>query len=161
MTRGYGAPQLRTLLSIEYVPAFEKPDRDHDGIPDSEDACPDAPGVRDPDPKKNGCPPVKAPLDRDGDGIIDTEDACPDDAGPRTSDPRTNGCPDRDKDGIPDKLDACPDVPGVADPDPAKNGCATPRSRSISPTSMCGAAASTRRSRCRCRSSSATRRPAW
>jgi outer membrane protein OmpA-like peptidoglycan-associated protein len=32
------------------------PDRDHDGILDSEDACPDQPGLRDPDPKKNGCP---------------------------------------------------------------------------------------------------------
>jgi outer membrane protein OmpA-like peptidoglycan-associated protein len=123
LTRGYGAPQIRGLLSVEYVQAYEKPDRDKDGIIDSEDACPDVPGVRDPDPKKNGCPPVTAPLDTDGDGIIDSEDACPTEAGPRTGDPATNGCPDRDKDGIVDKLDACPDVPGVKDPDPKKNGC--------------------------------------
>ena len=123
LTRGYGAPQLRALLSLEYVPAYEKPDRDRDGILDGEDACPDVPGVRDPDPKKNGCPPPQAPADRDGDGIADTEDACPDEAGPHTGDPSTNGCPDRDKDGIVDKIDACPDVPGVADPDPKKNGC--------------------------------------
>lgn len=123
LTRGYGAPQLRALLSVEYVPAYEKPDRDHDGIPDSEDACPDVPGVRDPDPKKNGCPPPAAPLDRDHDGIIDSDDACPDDPGPHTNDPKTNGCPDKDKDGIVDRWDACPDIPGVADPDPKKNGC--------------------------------------
>jgi outer membrane protein OmpA-like peptidoglycan-associated protein len=121
LTRGYGAPQLRALLSLEYVPAYEKPDRDHDGVFDVEDACPDVPGVRDPDPKKNGCP--VAPPDADNDGILDLEDACPNQPGPRTSDPTTNGCPDRDKDGIVDKLDACPTVPGVKDPDPKKNGC--------------------------------------
>ena len=32
------------------------PDRDHDGIPNDTDACPDEPGKPDPDPKKNGCP---------------------------------------------------------------------------------------------------------
>jgi outer membrane protein OmpA-like peptidoglycan-associated protein len=31
-------------------------DRDGDGIPDSEDACPDAPGPHTDDPKTNGCP---------------------------------------------------------------------------------------------------------
>jgi outer membrane protein OmpA-like peptidoglycan-associated protein len=31
-------------------------DRDKDGIPDAEDACPDFAGPRSPDPKKNGCP---------------------------------------------------------------------------------------------------------
>jgi outer membrane protein OmpA-like peptidoglycan-associated protein len=31
-------------------------DRDGDGIPDNEDACPDEPGVPGPEPKKNGCP---------------------------------------------------------------------------------------------------------
>jgi outer membrane protein OmpA-like peptidoglycan-associated protein len=32
------------------------PDRDGDGILDSDDACPDVPGPSNPDPKKNGCP---------------------------------------------------------------------------------------------------------
>jgi outer membrane protein OmpA-like peptidoglycan-associated protein len=63
-------------------------DRDGDGIPDAEDACPDVPGVRTDNPKTNGCP-----SDRDGDGIPDAEDACPDAPGPHTSDPKTNGCP--------------------------------------------------------------------
>ena len=95
------------------------PDRDHDGIPDAEDACPDVPGVRTDDPKTNGCPP-----DRDHDGIPDAEDACPDVPGVRTDDPKTNGCPlDSDGDGIPDTEDACPHERGPRDPDPKKNGC--------------------------------------
>ncbi len=32
------------------------PDRDGDGIPDAEDACPDQKGPPNKDPKKNGCP---------------------------------------------------------------------------------------------------------
>ncbi len=64
------------------------PDRDHDGVPDDKDACPDVKGVRTSDPRTNGCPP-----DRDGDGIIDSEDACPDEKGPRDADPKKNGCP--------------------------------------------------------------------
>ena len=34
------------------------PDRDKDGVPDTEDACPDVPGVHTDDPKTNGCPPA-------------------------------------------------------------------------------------------------------
>jgi outer membrane protein OmpA-like peptidoglycan-associated protein len=37
-----------------------KNDRDNDGILDAVDACPDVPGVASPDPKNNGCPPVKS-----------------------------------------------------------------------------------------------------
>jgi outer membrane protein OmpA-like peptidoglycan-associated protein len=39
-------------------PVADAPDRDHDGVPDAEDACPDVPGVRSDDPKTNGCPPA-------------------------------------------------------------------------------------------------------
>ncbi len=36
-------------------------DRDGDGVPDVKDACPDQPGVADPDPARNGClPPAPA-----------------------------------------------------------------------------------------------------
>ena len=85
------------------------------------DACPDEPGVADPDPKKNGCPP---PKDRDGDGVVDDVDACPDVKGVPTNDPNTNGCPpDTDGDGITDDQDACPAEKGPRDPDPTKNGC--------------------------------------
>ena len=123
LTRGYGAPQIRGLFSLEYVPQYEKPDRDKDGIVDSEDACPDQAGPANPDPRKNGCPLPKPPSDRDKDGILDNDDACPDQPGPRTNVASTNGCPDKDKDGIPDAIDACIDVPGLPDVDPKKNGC--------------------------------------
>jgi outer membrane protein OmpA-like peptidoglycan-associated protein len=106
---------------FEWCPSVD--DRDHDGIYDQDDACPDVPGVRDPDPKKNGCPP---PNDRDGDGIIDSDDACPDIPGVRSDDPSKNGCPippDRDKDGIVDHDDDCPDIPGPRSDVPGKNGC--------------------------------------
>lgn len=124
LTRGFGSPIARTVFNIEFVPpvaAPPPPDRDHDGIIDSEDACPDVPGVRSNDPAKNGCP---LPKDRDGDGITDDVDACPDTPGVASDDPKKNGCPsDRDHDGILDQQDACPDTPGVNNPDPKKNGC--------------------------------------
>jgi OmpA-OmpF porin, OOP family len=128
-----GSPGFRAILGLDWIPAIEKPkpviaDRDGDGIPDTEDACPDAPGVRTTDPKTNGCPPPPPPpADRDGDGIADNDDACPDVPGIKTDDPKTNGCPsDRDKDGIYDKDDACPDVPGIKTDDPKTNGCPPP-----------------------------------
>ena len=89
---------------------FGNTDRDNDGIPDKEDACPDTPGL----PEFQGCP------DTDGDGVPDKDDQCPDVAGPKEN----NGCPwpDTDNDGVLDKDDACPTVPG-----PAENkGCPWP-----------------------------------
>ncbi|MCU0654869.1 MAG: OmpA family protein [Polyangiaceae bacterium] len=131
--------------------SVEDPDRDGDGIADRVDACPELPGEKSDDPKKNGCPPDKdgdgivdrvdacplepgeksddpkkngCPPDRDGDGIADREDACPAVVGMKNEDPRKNGCPpDRDGDGIADAEDACPQTPGVKDADPKKNGC--------------------------------------
>ena len=129
LTRGFGSPELRTVLSAEWAPAADV-DTDKDGILDSEDACPTIPGVRTSDPKTNGCPPPPPPSDRDGDTIIDPLDACPDVPGVKTDDPKTNGCPsDRDKDGIIDQLDACPDVPGVKTDDPKTNGCPPDRDK--------------------------------
>jgi OOP family OmpA-OmpF porin len=131
LVKGFGAPVYRALFGIEWAPGYVKPDRDNDGIPDDEDACPDVPGVRTDDPKTNGCPIATVARDRDGDGIPDDQDACPDVPGVRTDDPKTNGCPppapDRDKDGIPDKEDACPDVPGIRTNDPKTNGCPSDR----------------------------------
>jgi outer membrane protein OmpA-like peptidoglycan-associated protein len=132
LTRGFGTPQFRVLLSAEWVPAIAEPpaDRDGDGVLDREDACPDTAGVRTDDPKTNGCPPP--PPDRDHDGILDAEDACPETPGVKTDDPKTNGCPppppDRDKDGVVDAEDACPDTPGVRTDDPKTNGCPPPPS---------------------------------
>ncbi len=107
LTRAYGEPAVRVLLSAEWVTLPEAPpppmpaappppsDRDHDGIPDTDDACPDVPGVKTDDPKTNGCPP-----DRDHDGIVDAEDACPVVPGVYSEDPKKNGCPlPKDTDG--------------------------------------------------------------
>ena len=74
------------------------PDTDGDGIPDDQDSCVLIPGLA----KFNGCP------DTDGDGTPDKTDECPLVAGPIS----LHGCPDRDGDGIVDKDDQCPDVPG-------------------------------------------------
>ena len=122
LTRGLGSPAFRLLASFEWAPSAAPPDRDHDGVIDPEDACPDIPGPRSKDPKQNGCPIQ----DRDRDGILDKDDACPDLYGAPDPDPKRNGCPpvgDRDGDRILDDVDACPDEPGEPNEDPAKNGC--------------------------------------
>ena len=119
---------------------FGNTDRDKDGIPDKDDACPDVPGLPEfqgcPDTDGDGipdkddqCPEVAGPKenngcpwpDTDGDGVLDKDDKCIDVAGPAEN----NGCPwpDRDGDGILDKDDACPDVPGLA----KYNGCPKPK----------------------------------
>ncbi|HMO62813.1 MAG TPA: OmpA family protein [Ferruginibacter sp.] len=85
------------------------PDSDGDGIADKEDKCPTIVGLK----KYNGCPIP----DSDGDGINDEEDKCPQTAGLA----RYAGCPipDTDKDGINDEEDKCPTLPGTT----ANNGC--------------------------------------
>jgi OmpA-OmpF porin, OOP family len=139
LAKGYGTPTARVLGTIEWALPYEKeqepqttpaePDRDHDGIADSQDACPDDYGVASEDPRKHGCP--VPPSDLDNDGIVDAKDACPREPGLLTNDPKTNGCPpppsDRDKDGILDKDDACPDEPGVKSEDPKRHGCPLPK----------------------------------
>ena len=125
LTRAFGTPKFRALLSIEWVEPVEAAappaDRDGDRILDFEDACPDVPGVRTADPKTNGVQRLLR---------IGTRMKCPttwtpvlDVPGIATSDPKTNGCPDRDADKIPDHLDACPDVAGIPTSDPKTNGC--------------------------------------
>lgn len=114
-------------------------DRDHDGIPNERDECPDDPGTMEmmgcPDSDLDGipdkydeCPDVAGKLDlhgcpdTDGDGITDNRDACPELVGP----PELDGCPDSDGDGITDNSDDCPNLAGPADlrgcPDRDKDG---------------------------------------
>jgi hypothetical protein len=50
----FGTPEWRAVVSIEMF--THGSDRDHDGVSDSKDACPDVRGLRSEDPKKNGCP---------------------------------------------------------------------------------------------------------
>ena len=76
------------------------PDSDHDGYIDSEDQCPQEPGVA-----PRGCA-----ADTDSDGVLDKDDFCPREAGPAPK-----GCPDPDPDhdGVPLPCDQCPTEVGV------------------------------------------------
>ncbi len=156
LTSAAGTPDYRVLFGVTYSHDFGPNDRDGDGIPNEEDACPNVPGVPTDNPKTHGCPPdpdsdgdgivdkcddcptvagepreghgCPPPPDRDGDGIADDDDACPDKPGVPTGDPKTHGCPpDRDGDGILDADDACPCVPGVPSKDPRRHGCPADR----------------------------------
>ncbi len=82
-----------------------EPDRDGDGVPDSQDRCP-IEGVRG-QVDKFGCPITN---DRDGDGIPDNLDKCPEAPEDIDKFKDTDGCPDldNDQDQIPDSRDACP-----------------------------------------------------
>jgi hypothetical protein len=75
-------------------------DRDHDGLVDGEDDCPDQAGVTSGVAGQNGCPEkdlagevAEKEPDGDGDGVVDKDDACPTDAGVASHDPKQNGCP--------------------------------------------------------------------
>lgn len=127
VTRGYGTPDVRLLFDVEWAPDAPAPhhepprDRDHDGVLDVEDACPDVAGIGSRERRFNGC------RDRDRDGVFDDIDACVDVAGVSTMDPTRNGCPrDRDGDGIADAADACPEVAGIRTDDPKTHGCPVP-----------------------------------
>ena len=78
-------------------------DSDGDGIPDSQDACPDTPRGINVDGQ--GCE-----MDSDHDGVLDSKDDCPDT--PEGAPVDQKGCPtDTDKDGVFDYKDECPDTP--------------------------------------------------
>ncbi len=87
-----------------------KSDQDADGIPDSEDTCPDRYGTR----ANKGCPTEsQGSDDYDNDGFPDSNDSCPYESG------TANGCPDADRDGVPDKSDKCKNTFGK----PEYEGC--------------------------------------
>jgi hypothetical protein len=89
-------------------------DSDGDGVPDSEDACPDTPeGVK---VDMAGCP-----VDSDDDGVPDYLDECSNT--PRGIQVDPSGCPvDSDRDGVPDYIDKCPGTPAGIPVD--ASGCA-------------------------------------
>lgn len=141
----YGSPDLRLVALVgTYVPLFDsdaksperraamrekwrrerESDRDHDGIPDDIDACPDDPEDHLGNDPNDGCP---LPPDRDGDGVPDQYDKCPNEPEDKDGIDDGDGCPevDADNDGVPDTQDACPRVPGKPSTDPKKNGCPT------------------------------------
>jgi hypothetical protein len=130
------AERQRTWERERQSPA--RRDRDHDGVADEADICPDEPVGSRPDPNMLGCPrqeqrPAKRlaaraiPADVDADGVPDREDQCPDRPFGKYPDPLSLGCPlpDRDHDGVPDALDACPNKRGQPSPKERRNGCAS------------------------------------
>lgn len=128
---GFQAADQRGVLGFVFEP-FEE-DRDHDGIPDDVDQCPDDPEDRDGDEDTDGCPeddPMDEPIqvrsgDRDGDGILDAEDACPDKPEDKDGFEDSDGCPedDNDQDGIPDAQDKCINTPEDKDQFQDEDGC--------------------------------------
>ena len=86
---GYGVPVARGFIGVRFHP--EAHDRDHDGVPDNRDKCPDAAEDRDGVQDDDGCPEE----DADHDGIPDDEDKCP------TRPETINGY--KDDDGCPDE----------------------------------------------------------
>jgi outer membrane protein OmpA-like peptidoglycan-associated protein len=147
--REVGTPDGRFIFRAAYAPrrkaapkAAPPPapaDRDMDGVPDAEDACPDRAGPPNANALENGCPAKPAPAptpppapapppDQDKDGVPDAKDNCPDQPAGEHPDSRQPGCPapDSDLDNVFDDVDACPNTPGVPNADPAKNGCPLP-----------------------------------
>lgn len=110
-------------------------DRDHDGIKDSVDRCPDVPEDKDGFRDQDGCPDP----DNDADGILDHDDRCPLVPEDKDGFEDGDGCPekDNDKDGILDPKDRCPNEPedkdrfedadGCPDPDNDKDGILDPK----------------------------------
>lgn len=114
--------KYNALFGVNWQIPGKPKDRDHDGVPDKVDKCPDDSGLA----VNNGCPDP----DKDKDGVCDPWvgekhqeakyaavckgiDKCPDKAGPAEN----QGCPDtdRDNDGVVDRLDKCPDQAGPAE----------------------------------------------
>lgn len=114
--------QTDDIVVINVGQSVPQTDSDGDGIPDTNDPCPN--DTTNTCNNNNGSEP-----DSDGDGISDTNDPCPNDA---TNTCNDNNKPDTDGDGIPDYLDKCPeDIKkvspgtcgcGVADVDTDKDG---------------------------------------
>jgi OOP family OmpA-OmpF porin len=122
LTAGFGVTLGGHAPPPPPAPVALVKDTDGDGIPDTEDNCPNEAGPR----ENKGCPDT----DTDGDGVVNRKDKCPDKAGP----PERDGCPeeDKDNDGIVDSKDKCPDdaedkdgfedADGCPDPDNDKDG---------------------------------------
>ncbi len=106
------------------VPKKAPGDRDHDGITDDIDKCPDEPEDKDGFQDEDGCPDP----DNDFDGIPDKDDKCPMDPEDKDGFEDEDGCPDvdNDGDGLSDKIDQCPNEPEDKDGFQDDDGCPDP-----------------------------------
>lgn len=87
---GYGVPIFRVFAGVKYTPTSH--DRDHDGVDDDRDMCPDDPEDRDADHDSDGCPEEDA--DDDKDGVPNVDDACPTEKETINGIDDDDGCPD-------------------------------------------------------------------
>lgn len=123
---GYEAADVRVVLGFVYEPSIG--DRDHDGIRDDIDECPDEPEDYDRFEDSDGCPEP----DNDQDGILDVDDRCPNVPEDFDGNEDKDGCPegekrtDRDGDGIYDDDDKCPDEAEDRDGFEDEDGCPDP-----------------------------------
>jgi outer membrane protein OmpA-like peptidoglycan-associated protein len=133
LARGYGAPDIRSILTIGWAqprpdvaeePEPEPTDRDGDGLLDDDDDCPDDPEDADGFEDGDGCPDP----DNDDDGIPDASDDCPNDPEDHDAFEDGDGCPDPDNDGdgLPDVRDGCPNQAEDFDDFEDENGCPDP-----------------------------------
>jgi outer membrane protein OmpA-like peptidoglycan-associated protein len=132
LNRGVGSPDYRLVVMLGYEkpepPPLPPPpppaDRDHDGLLDRDDKCPDKPEDTDDFEDGDGCPEP----DNDKDGILDVNDNCPLEPEDTDDFEDSDGCfePDNDKDGILDQDDECLNDPEDKDGFEDKNGCPDP-----------------------------------
>jgi outer membrane protein OmpA-like peptidoglycan-associated protein len=93
LVEGYGEPTARVFAGFHWDPTSH--DRDHDGISDDDDQCPDVAEDKDGDRDTDGCP--EEDPDSDVDGIPDSDDECPDQKETINGIEDEDGCPDDGK----------------------------------------------------------------
>lgn len=122
---GLSPPEHCAPRQVTVVERSTPQDRDGDGIPDDEDACPDDPEDYDGFEDADGCPEDQ---DTDGDGIPDSRDLCPLEPEDKDGYQDADGCPepDNDLDGILDDVDRCPLEPEDFDGWQDADGCPDP-----------------------------------
>jgi OmpA-OmpF porin, OOP family len=100
---------------------IEPEDRDEDGIPDADDACPEEAELVNDLEDEDGCPES----DADDDGMFGELDKCPEEAEDRDGFQDDDGCPepDNDQDGHADASDECPEEAETANGFADEDGC--------------------------------------
>lgn len=119
--RAGAAPELALALTIGWSGMLAPQDMDKDGVPDSQDPCPNDAEDKDGFQDFDGCPE----RDNDEDSVSDGSDRCPLEPEDRDGIEDGDGCPDHDNDGdnIPDALDKCPHEPEDLDNIEDYDGC--------------------------------------
>lgn len=113
----YKSKGLNLAFGISICWGSNQRDKDHDGVKDKWDLCPNT-------PKGVEVDSVGCPKDSDGDGVPDYLDQCPGTPEAAYGMIDSVGCPlDTDGDGVPDYLDECPNTPKEAFTMLTSTGC--------------------------------------